>query len=72
MLLAASNYSYCLSGQDIDKLVVDICLCNGAFYAPWLSFPFPDRILNASRNDEASEAALAEPPSPRALLPKAA
>ncbi len=72
MLLAASNYSYCLSGQDIDKLVVEICLCNGAFYAPWLSFPFPDRILNASRNDETSEAALAEPPSPRVLLPKAA
>ncbi len=76
MLLAASNYSYCLSGQDIDKLVVEICLCNGAFYAPWLSFPFPDRILNASRNDrtteQSTEPALAEPPSPQVLLPKAA
>lgn len=71
MLLAASNYSYCLSGQDIDKLVVEICLCNGAFYAPWMSFPFPDRILSASRNDETDETALDKPQSPT-LLPKAA
>ena len=48
MLLAASNYSYCLYGMDIDKLVVDICLCNGAFYAPWLAFPLPKAIIDAS------------------------
>lgn len=45
MLLHASNFSYRLTGIDKDKLVVDICLCNGAFYAPWLSFPFPESIL---------------------------
>jgi hypothetical protein len=51
MLLHASNFSYRLSGMDKDKLVVDICLCNGAFYAPWLAFPFPESILegNSSR-----------------------
>ncbi|MFC5862077.1 hypothetical protein ACFPT7_07215 [Acidicapsa dinghuensis] len=49
MLLSASNYSYRLFGMDIDRLVVSICLCNGAFYAPWLSFPFPEKILDASR-----------------------
>lgn len=49
MLLAASNYSYRLFGMDIDRLVVSICLCNGAFYAPWLSFPFPEQILNTPK-----------------------
>jgi len=48
MLLHASNYSYLLSGMDKDKLVVDICFCNGAFYAPWLSFPFPEWILEGT------------------------
>lgn len=48
MLLHASNFSYCLSGMDVDKLIVDICLCNGAFYAPWLSFPFPEHILHGA------------------------
>lgn len=48
MLLHASNFSYCLSGMDVDKLVLDICLCNGAFYAPWLSFPFPEHILHGA------------------------
>ena len=48
MLLHASNFSYRLSGQDKDGLVVDICHINGAFYAPWLSFPFPDWILEGT------------------------
>lgn len=45
MLLHASNFSYCLYGMDIDPLAVTICLCNAAFYAPWLAFPFPDSVL---------------------------
>ena len=45
MLLHASNFSYRLHGMDIDPLVVMICLCNGAFYAPWLTFPVPDSVL---------------------------
>jgi hypothetical protein len=45
MLLHASNFSYRLFGMDIDPLAVTICLCNGAFYAPWLTFPFPDSVL---------------------------
>lgn len=57
MLLSASNYSYRLFGQDIDQLVLDICLINGAFYAPWLTFPFPDSIVNPSLRDQAHESA---------------
>lgn len=45
MLLYASNYSYRLYGMDIDPLVVSICLINGAFYAPWLSFPLPQTFV---------------------------
>ena len=53
MLLHASNFSYRLYGMDIDPLAVTICLCNGAFYAPWLAFPFPDSVLgNGSHPEE--------------------
>lgn len=53
MLLHASNFSYRLYGMDIDPLAVTICLCNGAFYAPWLTFPFPDSVLgNGSKSEE--------------------
>lgn len=52
MLLHASNYSYRLYGMDKDKLVVDICLCNGAFYAPWMTFPFPESILEGSSQQQ--------------------
>jgi hypothetical protein len=48
MLLYASNLSCRLFGMDIDKLVVDICLCHGAVYAAWLSFPFPESIFKSS------------------------
>lgn len=59
MLLHASNFSYRLSGMDKDKLVLDICLCNGAFYAPWLAFPFPESILlGTSSQQEASDLTL--------------
>jgi hypothetical protein len=71
MLLAASNYSYCLYGQDIDKLVVSICLCNGAFYAPWMSFPLPDTIINAAVSNPETQPALKPEAGPIAL-PRAA
>jgi hypothetical protein len=45
MLLHASNFSYRLYGMDIDPTAVTICLCNGAFYAPWLAFPLPQQII---------------------------
>ncbi|WP_157468038.1 hypothetical protein [Edaphobacter aggregans] len=53
MLLHASNFSYRLYGMDIDPLAVTICLCNGAFYAPWLAFPLPEPVLaNAGKTAE--------------------
>jgi hypothetical protein len=58
MLLHASNYSYCLYGCDIDPLVALITKINGAIYAPWLSFPFPQEILG-----------IPVPPAPPARLP---
>ncbi|NJM39324.1 MAG: SAM-dependent DNA methyltransferase [Anaerolineae bacterium] len=36
MLLAASNYSMCLYGQDISATCVNATLVNGYFYAPWM------------------------------------
>lgn len=45
MLLHAAQVSFCLAGQDIDGLVVDICMINGALYAPWLAFPMPAEML---------------------------
>lgn len=71
MLLAASNYSYRLFGMDVDKLVVEICLCNGAFYAPWLSFPFPNTIINASESYQETESVTEQEPG-AASLPRAA
>lgn len=54
MLLHASNHSYRLFGMDKDKLVVDICLINGAFYAPWMTFPFPEPILHQASSQQHS------------------
>jgi Type I restriction-modification system methyltransferase subunit len=58
MLLHASNYSYCLYGCDIDPVVAMITRINGALYAPWLAFPFPQQVLG-----------VALPPQPPAPLP---
>jgi len=44
MLLAASNYSMRLYGQDIDGLVLKIAKINGALYAPWLCWPLRDEV----------------------------
>ena len=46
MLLHASNYSLCLYGQDIDPICCAMTKINGAFYAPWMSFPLPASVLN--------------------------
>ncbi|GGG86883.1 hypothetical protein [Edaphobacter dinghuensis] len=70
LLLHASNYSYRLSGMDKDKLVLDICLCNGAFYAPWLSFPFPKSILKRASGDSESTSSVGT--SPAQPCPRAA
>jgi hypothetical protein len=45
MLLHASNYSYCLYGMDIDAICVAASKINGALYAPWMTWPFSQRIL---------------------------
>lgn len=63
LLLHASNFSYRLFGMDIDRLVVRICLCNGAFYAPWLSFPFPQAIIESSPGERTDMPAIDQSPS---------
>jgi hypothetical protein len=45
MLLHASNRSVNLYGMDIDWTCVQICKMNGAFYAPWMTWPLSARIL---------------------------
>lgn len=52
MLLHASNYSYRLSGQDIDPMMVKVTKINGALYAPWLAFPFPDSLFDQHDRDK--------------------
>jgi hypothetical protein len=42
MLMSASNYSLCLSAQDIDPLVVNACSINMALYAPWVVYSTPE------------------------------
>lgn len=39
IFLHASNYSLCMCGQDVDRLVVLIARINAALYVPWLAFP---------------------------------
>lgn len=39
MLLAASNYSLSLSGQDINSTVIKACLVNSYLYIPWVVAP---------------------------------
>lgn len=46
MLLAASNYSFSLHGQDIDHNMVKAATVNGYFYMPWLVRPFPQSMLD--------------------------
>ncbi len=40
-LLAASNYSLRLHGQDIDQMMCQATLVNGYLFAPWMAKPFP-------------------------------
>jgi len=45
MLLLASNYSVRLYGTDIDLSCVLATKINGALFAPWLSFPYPESFF---------------------------
>lgn len=45
-MLTAADYSMRIAGQDIDGLAIAICYINGALYAPWITFPLPDRIFD--------------------------
>lgn len=48
MLLAISNYSMRLTGTDIDPVCVKIARCNGALWAPWMTFPLPKFFFDDS------------------------
>lgn len=58
MLLAASNYTMSLYGQDVSRSCVWATLINGALYAPWLAFPLPPSMLG--RRPEESEVSAAK------------
>jgi N-6 DNA Methylase len=62
MLLHASNLSLSLHGQDIDPLAVAMCKINGALYAPWLSFPFPDSIMGTHVQPTLATLPVPDPP----------
>ena len=55
MLLHASNISLCLYGVDIDRICCRICAINGALYAPWMTFPFPQAITGVELGEAAAE-----------------
>lgn len=55
-LLEAANISARLSGQDIQRRCVLATLVNGAMYAPWLAFPFPERFF--AKDEESAAATL--------------
>lgn len=44
MLLAASNHSFRLHGQDVDYLVLKACKINLWLYAPWGALPLPEGV----------------------------
>lgn len=50
-LLAASNYSLALAGQDIDRECVLISRVNAALFCPWLAWPLPVSLLGARPAD---------------------
>lgn len=68
MLLAASNYSLRLSGQDINPTCISASLVNGALFAPWMSFPFPASFFATMEETSGSDGA-AEPKEVSALSP---
>lgn len=53
MLLAASNHSYRLYGNDIDRTVIKATLINGYLYAPWLVKPFDFLATYQSAHEDA-------------------
>lgn len=52
MLMYASNYSFILYGQDIDKTCVMATKINGYFYVPWLVKPGSGLINGLERKDD--------------------
>lgn len=48
-LLHASNHSLYLFGQDIDPLMCQITLINGALYAPWIVRPPPEGLMSPAK-----------------------
>ena len=60
MLLAASNYSYRLFGQDINRTVILATLVNGFLYAPWLVAPFKHFAEEKSYTDPSLSAAVSD------------
>ncbi|MCG3212518.1 MAG: hypothetical protein FOGNACKC_06188 [Anaerolineae bacterium] len=58
MLLAASDYSLRLYGQDINGTVIKATLVNGYLYAPWLVRPLP--FLDGAQYDPAQSAAISD------------
>lgn len=68
LLLAASNYSMRLYGNDINETVIKACLVNGYLYAPWLvrALPFLDKPQEITDDEQPGdwrrEAGLALPP----------
>ena len=64
-LLAASNYSLRLYGQDIDPLMCMATLVNGYLFAPWLVRPFPfldADLLDPRQSKEISDSITAQAP----------
>lgn len=70
MLLCASNYSLRLYGNDIDGLMVKVAKINGALYAPWLSFPFPDSFWAAYDQKNATAPLIHAKPRVIELIPE--
>jgi hypothetical protein len=70
MLLHASNQSLRLFGQDIDPLAIAMCKINGALYAPWLAFPFPESMFGTTglAPPKALAGLRVDDPSPRLLF----
>ncbi len=63
LLLAASNRSYRLYGNDINPTVIKATLVNGFLYAPWLVRPFPfldPPLCDPSQSQEVSDAIAAQ------------
>jgi hypothetical protein len=50
-LLAASNHSVRLCGQDIDQMMCQATIVNGYLFVPWLAKPFPFLTTHDAREE---------------------